>query len=151
MACRSCWCSQRVRLVCAGLSPSVSSKGVVRFANALLEMAQPILPCYREQHVDPMRAAGSIYLAIFHVSVASCVIGDFLCPPTQTCDIPHSSQRPEGIASGFRRGSAPSQYRPFAMTQNPVAANHTIAPPTKIVNSVHHMLNLSASSEATEM
>lgn len=42
--------------------------------------------------------------------------------------------------AGASRGSAPSQYKPFAMMQKPVAANHTMATPTKAVNDIHHGL-----------
>jgi hypothetical protein len=65
--------------------------------------------------------------------------------------MPHSSQRPEGIVSGVKRGSAPSQYSPFAITQKPVAANHTIAPPTKPVKVVAQAVYLSTIRDATEM
>ncbi len=43
-------------------------------------------------------------------------------------------------APGTRRGSAPSQYRPLAMMQKPVAANQTMATPTNPVKSSHHGL-----------
>src|SRR6266496_4323714 len=55
------------------------------------------------------------------------------------------------LRSGASRGSAPSQYRPFAMMQYAVAANHTIAVPTKPVNRSHHGLCTSDSTDATEM
>ncbi len=57
----------------------------------------------------------------------------------------------EGPRSGASRGSAPSQYSPFAMMQYPVAANHTIAAPTKPVNESHHGLCTIDSTEAMEM
>jgi hypothetical protein len=37
------------------------------------------------------------------------------------------------------------------MTQKPLAANHTIAPPTKSVNRLPQGLNRTISAEATEM
>jgi hypothetical protein len=37
------------------------------------------------------------------------------------------------------------------MMQNPVAANHTIAPPTNAVNDSHHGLCTSESTDAIEM
>lgn len=40
------------------------------------------------------------------------------------------AQRPDGMAAGLSRGSAPSRYSILAMMQYPVAANQTIAPPT---------------------
>jgi hypothetical protein len=54
-----------------------------------------------------------------------------------TGDIAHSVQRPDGMSSGFKRGSDPSHNKIFARTQYPVAANQIMAAPTKAVKSAH--------------
>ena len=56
-----------------------------------------------------------------------------------------------GKASGLSLGSAPIQYKLFAMMQKPVAANHTMATPTKPVNANHHALYTIDSTDAIEM
>ena len=69
----------------------------------------------------------------------------------QTLDIVQFAQRPDGMAAGLSRGSAPSRYSILAMTQYPVAANQTIAPPTNTINEIHQALCASAKTDATEI
>src|SRR5262249_51616136 len=52
--------------------------------------------------------------------------------------------------AGASRGSAPSQYRPFAMMQKPVAANQNIATPAKPVHASHHGLLTIDNADAME-
>src|SRR5665213_3032391 len=61
-------------------------------------------------------------------------------PLTRTGCVARSSVRPEDGDCGLSRGSAPIQYNILAKMQRPVAANHTMAAPTKPVNRPHHGL-----------
>src|ERR1017187_10427075 len=59
---------------------------------------------------------------------------------TRAGEIAASFPRPEVRMPGFSRGSAPIQYNMLAKMQRPVAANQTMAAPTKPVNRPHHGL-----------
>ena len=62
-----------------------------------------------------------------------------------------ASDEPRDQGGGASRGSAPSQNSPLAMMQNPVEANHTMAPPTNAVKASHYGLWTIDSTDATEM
>src|SRR5664280_3874213 len=92
-------------------------------------------PSWRHE-LSPIGKGPSDNAALSTVPHQAC----FSSAPTRADEIAASLPRPEVRMPGFSRGSAPIQYNTLAKMQRPVAANQTMAVPTKPMNRPHHGL-----------